>query len=193
MLSSANQSENTTVSTNPHIHSACNLLSSRKYRNTFSITSNHKSNPKSQGTRMEERLDDALNVLRNHCEPQIAGLAASLADAAGYVLNSPGGSLPPHDNQSELGAGGSMSGAGGGTTGGVSIKLERGASSSSECFLICPSGTERTGQIMWNVVWCLYFCVRFAEKRKDPPDADANKPSSSSMDGSQKGGKRTRR
>lgn len=83
---------------------------------------------------MEERLDDALNVLRNHCEPQIAGLAASLADAAGYAMNSPGGSLPPHDNQSELGAGGSMSGAGGGTTGGVSIKLERGASSSSEWF-----------------------------------------------------------
>jgi transcription factor 4/12 len=24
-----------------------------------------------QGTRMEERLDDAINVLRSHCEPQL--------------------------------------------------------------------------------------------------------------------------
>lgn len=26
----------------------------------------------SQGTRMEERLDDAINVLRSHCEPQLS-------------------------------------------------------------------------------------------------------------------------
>lgn len=31
-----------------------------------------------QGTRMEERLDDAINVLRNHAESQL-GLHAALA------------------------------------------------------------------------------------------------------------------
>ncbi|KAH8246753.1 hypothetical protein KR038_004443 [Drosophila bunnanda] len=50
-----------------------------------------------QGVRMEERLDDALNVLRNHCEPEmLAGVNQSLAsidnmDAAlaSFVPNSP--------------------------------------------------------------------------------------------------------
>lgn len=39
---------------------------------------------------MEERLDDALNVLRNHCEPQL-GITTSNMDGPPYG-SSPGGS-----------------------------------------------------------------------------------------------------
>lgn len=39
---------------------------------------------------MEERLDDALNVLRNHCEPQL-GITTSNMDGPPYGT-SPGGS-----------------------------------------------------------------------------------------------------
>lgn len=35
---------------------------------------------------MEERLDDALNVLRNHCEPQ---LGIQISNMDGYVGTSP--------------------------------------------------------------------------------------------------------
>lgn len=37
---------------------------------------------------MEERLDDALNVLRNHCEPQL-GIQISNMDGSAYVGSSP--------------------------------------------------------------------------------------------------------
>lgn len=37
---------------------------------------------------MEERLDDALNVLRNHCEPQL-GIQISNMDGSPYVGTSP--------------------------------------------------------------------------------------------------------
>lgn len=54
-----------------------------------------------KGTRMEERLDDALNVLRNHCEPQL-GIQISNMDGSGYVGSSPvinaAGAIPPQDN-----------------------------------------------------------------------------------------------
>lgn len=52
---------------------------------------------------MEERLDDALNVLRNHCEPQL-GIQISNMDGSPYVgaspviNNGPPGSMPPQDN-----------------------------------------------------------------------------------------------
>lgn len=57
-----------------------------------------------QGARMEERLDDALNVLRNHCEPQL-GIQISNMDG-GYVGSSPvvntPSSMAPQDNSVEL-------------------------------------------------------------------------------------------
>lgn len=37
---------------------------------------------------MEERLDDALNVLRNHCEPQL-GIHITNMDGSPYVGSSP--------------------------------------------------------------------------------------------------------
>jgi transcription factor 4/12 len=50
-----------------------------------------------QGTRMEERLDDAINVLRNHAESQALGLhaiaASSAAAAAAAAAN-----LQTHSN-----------------------------------------------------------------------------------------------
>ncbi|KAH8287832.1 hypothetical protein KR018_001483 [Drosophila ironensis] len=100
-----------------------------------------------QGVRMEERLDDALNVLRNHCEPEmLAGVNQSLTsmdniDAlASFVPNSP----------SHLGSGGGNSGSAvsnasnalhevlalgasavAGSSGqGAGLKLDRGASTS---------------------------------------------------------------
>lgn len=50
---------------------------------------------------MEERLDDALNVLRNHCEPQL-GIPISNMDGSPYVGGSPSGSAGPipQDNSS---------------------------------------------------------------------------------------------
>jgi len=50
---------------------------------------------RAQGTRMEERLDDAINVLRSHCEPQlnmpIGGMdaAAALAGHPSFVPTQP--------------------------------------------------------------------------------------------------------
>lgn len=50
---------------------------------------------------MEERLDDALNVLRNHCEPQL-GIQISNMDGSAYVGSSPvvntPGAIPQQDN-----------------------------------------------------------------------------------------------
>lgn len=51
---------------------------------------------------MEERLDDALNVLRNHCEPQL-GMPISSMDGAGYVgsppiVNNAAGSIASQEN-----------------------------------------------------------------------------------------------
>lgn len=43
-----------------------------------------------QGTRMEERLDDAINVLRSHCEPQLNMPIGSVMEAAiGSFANVP--------------------------------------------------------------------------------------------------------
>lgn len=42
---------------------------------------------------MEERLDDAINVLRNHCEPQIS-IPMSNIDDAQYVGNASGIGTP---------------------------------------------------------------------------------------------------
>lgn len=40
-----------------------------------------------QQSRMEERLDDAIHVLRHHAEPQMAGLAAAVAGGAHQNLS----------------------------------------------------------------------------------------------------------
>ncbi|XP_017004089.2 protein daughterless [Drosophila takahashii] len=42
-----------------------------------------------QGVRMEERLDDALNVLRNHCEPEMLTSIDNLEGLTSFVPNSP--------------------------------------------------------------------------------------------------------
>lgn len=48
---------------------------------------------------MEERLDDALNVLRNHCEPQVGGVQlTSLESSFVSSPNVPSGQLNVHDN-----------------------------------------------------------------------------------------------
>ncbi|KMY89517.1 uncharacterized protein Dsimw501_GD23691 [Drosophila simulans] len=107
-----------------------------------------------QGVRMEERLDDALNVLRNHCEPEmLAGVNQSLAsidniDAlTSFVPNSPshlgsGGNSGSVSNTSNaalvhevlaLGAA-AAAGTSGQSVGGAgslaSLKLDRSASTS---------------------------------------------------------------
>lgn len=68
---------------------------------------------------MEERLDDALNVLRNHCEPQL-GIQISNMDGSAYVgspvVNSAPGSMPSQDSVNE-----------------PAIKLERLPANTSEC------------------------------------------------------------
>lgn len=62
-----------------------------------------------QGARMEERLDDAINVLRNHCEPQMLGLGG------------PGGIIDP----SLLAAGGSLQAMANSATNPGVVKQER--------------------------------------------------------------------
>ena len=47
---------------------------------------------------MEERLDDALNVLRNHCEPQL-GLPLGNLDGPSFLVSSPlNQNNLPHDS-----------------------------------------------------------------------------------------------
>lgn len=57
-----------------------------------------------QGTRMEERLDDAINVLRNHCEPQMLGLGGGGPGGIDPSLLS-GGSLQAMANSASNPAG----------------------------------------------------------------------------------------
>ncbi|EDW88816.1 protein daughterless [Drosophila yakuba] len=106
-----------------------------------------------QGVRMEERLDDALNVLRNHCEPEmLAGVNQSLAsidniDAlTSFVPNSPshlgsGGNSGSVSNTSNaalvhevLALGAAAAGTSGQSVGGAgslaNLKLDRSASTS---------------------------------------------------------------
>lgn len=109
-----------------------------------------------QGARMEERLDDALNVLRNHCEPEIlSNINSSLNSMdnsetlSSFVANSPsshiiGGNSTGNgalvSNASStlthdvLSLGTTSAGVStvqpGGSTGHVNIKIERNASTS---------------------------------------------------------------
>ena len=50
-----------------------------------------------QGTRMEERLDDAIIVLRNHAESQL-GLHAIAASSAAAVAAAAAANLQSHSN-----------------------------------------------------------------------------------------------
>lgn len=116
---------------------------------------------------MEERLDDALNVLRNHCEPQL-GISIANMDGSPFV-GSPAGPGPiPQDNSSNEPP--------------TTVKLERVSSNSSKFFLkILSLNSDNNFRFIFAQI----------EKRKEPPDADT-KPSSS-VEGSAKGVKRTRR
>ncbi|XP_062548128.1 protein daughterless isoform X8 [Armigeres subalbatus] len=120
------------------------------------------------GTRMEERLDDAINILRNHCEPQV-GVSLSSMDG-GSPYGPPGASiLPP------------------GTSGGGSTSSQlHGQDSTSDLPVtaagLVPVKTERLPSTPVAVN---------SKKRKEPPDSDT-KPSSS-VPGSTKGAKRQRK
>ncbi|XP_050077302.1 protein daughterless isoform X3 [Anopheles maculipalpis] len=118
-----------------------------------------------QGSRMEERLDDAINILRNHCEPQV-GVSLSSIDPAATVSPYSTGSapiIPPssqlqHDAPAELST--------------VPVKTER-----------LPGSAPA---VSVNNIYHLS-----SEKRKEPPDSDT-KPSSS-VQGTAKGAKRQRK
>ncbi|XP_058126207.1 protein daughterless isoform X1 [Anopheles ziemanni] len=120
-----------------------------------------------QGSRMEERLGDALDVLRNHCEPQVGVSLSSIDPAATASPYSTGGGgagpiIPPssqlqHDAPSELSA--------------APVKSER---------------LPNSAAVNVNNIYHLS-----AEKRKEPPDSDT-KPSSS-VQGPAKGAKRQRK
>lgn len=129
-----------------------------------------------QGTRMEESLDDALNILRNHCEPQVGVSLSSLDASSPYGsasgVGSDGASLIPPPGRSSSGMHPQDSAsslplsavAAAAASGLVPVKTER-----------LPS-TPATGN---------------SKKRKEPPDSDT-KPSSS-VPGSTKGPKRPRK
>lgn len=130
-----------------------------------------------QQTKLEENeLDDAISVFRNHCEPHPLGMPPNMD---GYVGPSPLvnslGQTPQDNNPTNEPP--------------TTIKLER-----------VPANSK----FDWSTSSCRYFIFLsrsnqvntgfdFAEKRKDPLDTDTKPSSSSSVDGSNKGGKRTRR
>ncbi|EDV99456.1 protein daughterless [Drosophila grimshawi] len=82
-------------------HSVLNGSAGSNYANDMvPVTSLHTMASVFQGARMEERLDDALNVLRNHCEPEmLANVNTSLNSLdntetlSSFVANSPSSHL----------------------------------------------------------------------------------------------------
>uniref|UniRef100_A0AAG5D782 BHLH domain-containing protein n=1 Tax=Anopheles atroparvus TaxID=41427 RepID=A0AAG5D782_ANOAO len=130
-----------------------------------SLLREHENIASLQGSRMEERLGDALDVLRNHCEPQVGVSLASIdpsATASPYPTGSGAPLIPPssqlqHDTPSELSA--------------APVKTER---------------LPNSAAVNVNSIYHLS-----AEKRKEPPDSDT-KPSSS-VQGTAKGAKRQRK
>lgn len=143
-----------------------------------------------QQTKLEENeLDDAISVFRNHCEPHPLGMPPNMDGSYGGpspLVNSIG-QTPQENNPTNEPP--------------TTIKLERVPANSSE-FLTnskyrkySKKIIEKKNPIMpncWLKLNSIVFVVNFSEKRKEPPDVDT-KPSSSSVDGSNKGGKRTRR
>ncbi|XP_041780622.1 protein daughterless isoform X1 [Anopheles merus] len=131
-----------------------------------SLLREHENVTSLQGSRMEERLDDAINILRNHCEPQV-GVSLSSIDPAATVSPYSTGSgpiIPP------------------------SSQLQQHPDAPAELSTV-PVKTERlpgSGPVSVNNIYHLS-----SEKRKEPPDSDT-KPSSS-VQGSAKGAKRQRK
>ncbi|XP_053693073.1 protein daughterless isoform X3 [Sabethes cyaneus] len=128
------------------------------------------------GTRMEERLDDAINILRNHCEPQVGVSLSSLDGSSPYgsasgagIGGSAGSSIigPPGSSQLHQDASGN--------------DLPPSAAAAVASGLV-PVKTERLPNTPIAVN---------TKKRKEPPDSDT-KPSSS-VTGSSKGAKRQRK
>ncbi|XP_041780627.1 protein daughterless isoform X5 [Anopheles merus] len=66
-----------------------------------SLLREHENVTSLQGSRMEERLDDAINILRNHCEPQV-GVSLSSIDPAATVSPYSTGSGPIIPPSSQL-------------------------------------------------------------------------------------------
>lgn len=126
------------------------------------------------GTRMEESLDDALNILRNHCEPQV-GVSLSSIDASSPYgsasgVGSDGASIIPPPGRSSTGLHAQDSAS--------SLPLSAVAAASG----LVPVKTERLPNTP---------ATGNSKKRKEPPDSDT-KPSSS-VTGSTKGPKRPRK
>lgn len=122
-----------------------------------------------QGTRMEERLDDAINVLRSHCEPQMnlpLGMeAAGLSGHSSFVPSqapqnqTPGTSLN-QDSSASLPLD-------------IPVKVERTSvpSASSESLFVIVKDKLLTNRVL-------------PEKRKEPPEADTKPSSSQAVSGS---------
>lgn len=116
---------------------------------------------------MEERLDDAINVLRSHCEPQLnlpIGMdATSLSGHSSFVPTAP---------QSQSTSSGLNPDAAVSLPLEIPVKVERTTvpSASSEFKL------RELQELLFNSFKSL------TEKRKEPPDSDT-KPSSSSVSG----------
>lgn len=87
-----------------------------------------------QGTRMEERLDDALNVLRNHCEPQ---LGIQISNLDGPYVGSPAVVTPGPITQENPP-----------TEPPPTVKLERVSSNSSEFHAITSKSREKCNDLI---------------------------------------------
>lgn len=116
---------------------------------------------------MEERLDDAINVLRSHCEPQLnlpIGMdAASLSGHPSFV--------PTQAPQSQSTNSGLNQDAAVSLPIDIPVKVERTS---------VPSVSSKFA-LKINI-YNIFHVFSSTEKRKEPPDSDT-KPSSSSVGG----------
>lgn len=116
---------------------------------------------------MEERLDDAINVLRSHCEPQLnlpIGMdPANLSGHSSFV--------PTQAPQSQSAGSGLNQDAAASLPIDIPVKVERPS---------VPSASSK--QLAIESSDCKINFELFVEKRKEPPDSDT-KPSSSSVSG----------
>lgn len=138
-------------------HTVLNSGASSSYANDMvPVTSLHTMASVFQGARMEERLDDALNVLRNHCEPEMLSNVINptlnsldnTETLSSFVANSPSshviggssagnGSLGPNSSSTLAHEVLSLGTSGSGASTLPNIKMERGGSTS-----ISTSGTK---------------------------------------------------
>lgn len=131
------------------------------------------------GTRMEERLDDAINILRNHCEPQV-GVSLSSIDAGSPYGPAGASIIPPGTSGSSSSQ---LHGVGGGGQDSTSdLPVSAAAAAAAVAAGLVPVKTERLPSTP---------VAANSKKRKEPPDSDT-KPSSS-VPGSTKGAKRQRK